>query len=193
MTNRVMGDSTNLIDIPPTVQVAAVYFNGRYAVTQAQLAARFPHDRYGWCWIDGAGSNADKADVLDVETGDATPATANLWVQSWHVLKRPGLPVLYVNRGNMGAVEAACKTGGSVLGTHYLLWVATLDGTEYTGPGVAACQWKGQAQTGGHWDESVVYDASLWPTVTSSPPPPPAVTKVQAQTALATLTRYVNQ
>ena len=63
--------------------------------------------------------------ALDVENGDATPQTANLWVQSWHILKRPGLAPLYVNRGNEETVIAACKSGGSVLGTHSGLIVST--------------------------------------------------------------------
>src|SRR5690242_86002 len=111
---RTMGDSTNMNAIPLTVNIAAVYDDGHLGVeTPAQLQARFPHSRYGWCFIDVTGEHADTADVLDVENGDASPATANLWVQSWHVLKRPGLPVLYVNRGNEQAVIDACASGGS--------------------------------------------------------------------------------
>ncbi len=124
-----MGDSVRPDSIPLTVSIAATYANGRYAVTDAAVAARFPRARYGWCRIDVTGTLADAADVLDVEAGDATPATANLWVQSWHVLRRPGLPVLYVNRANMPQVIKACQSGGSEPGRDYGLWVATLDGT----------------------------------------------------------------
>lgn len=187
--SRKMGDSTTVSDIPTTVDICAIYANGIYAAHAADIAARFPAARYGWARIDVTGALADVADVLDVETGDASPGTANLWVQSWHKLGRHGLPVLYVNRANMSAVESACASGGSKLGVHYLLWVATLDGTQYTGPGVAACQWRGQAQTGGHWDESIVYDDALWLPASQ----PAKVTKSQAQTALATVGMYVGQ
>jgi hypothetical protein len=138
-------------------------------VTEARLAGRFPHGRYGWCWIDVNGARADNADMLDVEVGDASPATANLWVRSWHTLKRSELPVVYCNRGNEQQVIAACKTGGSVLGKDYGLCVATLDGTQVTGTGIVACQWKGEQQTGGHWGETLVYDGALW-----QPTAPPA-------------------
>lgn len=183
---RTMGDSTDLAAIPLTVQVAAAYYNGHIGVvTPAQLEARFPHARYGHAWIDVTGANADKADVLDVERGDATPATANLWVQSYHVLKRPGLPVLYVNRANKDATVSACASGGSVLGRDYGLWIATLDGTRITGPGIVACQFGAH----GTWDESVVYDDSLWLPVV--PPKPAVPTRAQALAALATLAAYV--
>jgi hypothetical protein len=186
---RIMYDSTVINDIPLNgAQIIAAYINGDYAADPAQLAARFPNKDYGWCLIDVTGQRADTADMLDVETGDATPATANLWVQSWHVLKRHGLPVIYVNRSNIDAVNAACASGSSKPGTDYGLLVATLDGTQYTGTGVIGCQNLGQAQTGGHYDSSVIYDGSLWQPVT---PAPFVTTKAMAEQAIATLTAYV--
>ncbi len=199
--SRTMGDSTDLAGIPATVAVVATYINGHVGVsTPEQLEARFPHARYGHVWIDVDGSRADRADVLDVEPGDAGPGTANLWVQSWHALKRPGLPVLYVNRSEIDAVVAACLSGGMRLIHEYGLWVATLDGTQYEGAGVVACQ----VTDHGTWDESVVYDASIWLPVA---PPKPRITPQQAHDAIvkieggmaqiaaatATLAEYVAQ
>lgn len=196
MLTRTMGDSTVLADIPATVDIAATYLNGKYAVTETALEARFPHAKYGWCRIDVTGANADTADVLDVETGDATPATAGLWVQSFRKLRPGRLPVIYCNRSNMAAVTAACAAGGNHPGSAgYGLWVATLDGTQIghtAGDGIVACQWKGSAQTGGNWDESAVYDDSIWLPVTTAPAPARAtVTQAEAASALATLTAYV--
>lgn len=188
---RVMGDSTVLADIPLTVNVAATYANSLYAVSEANVQARFPHAKYGWCRIDVTGALANSADMLDVETGDASPATANLWVQSWHTLKRTGLPVIYCNRGNESAVISACQSGGSVLGKDYGLCVATLDGTQATGNGIVACQYQGSAQTGGNWDTSVVYDASVWLPVSPSPVAP--VSKAQALAAVSTLSQFLSE
>jgi hypothetical protein len=182
---RMMGDGTNALGIPQTVQLAAGYWNGSYTWTTVEWS-RFPADRYGLVRIDVTGQHADTADVLDVENGDASPFTANLWVQSWHKLGRKGLPVIYVNRSNMQAVTGACKSGGSVLGTHYGLWVATLDGTKVAGPGIVACQFAGH----GSWDESVVYNDAIWLPVRPAPPVP-APTKAQALAALETLTDYI--
>ncbi len=182
--SRTMGDAVNLTAIPASVAVAATYINGHEGVsTPEQLEARFPHARYGHVWIDVTGERADRADVLDVEPGDAGPGTANLWVQSWHKLGRKGLPVLYVNRSEIGAVEAACASGGSQLGRDYLLWVATLDGTQYAKPGVIACQ----VTDHGTWDESVVYDDAIWPPAAPPAPKPPAphITPQQAHAAIA--------
>ena len=193
MANRIMGDSAAGINaIPLSVNVAAAYIDGHIGLaTQAEMEARFPHARYGHVWIDVTGAHADTADVLDVETGDATAAIANLWVQSWRKLGRKTLAVVYVNRGNEQAVVAACESGGSVLGKDYGLWVATLDGTQVTGPGVVACQWKGSKLTGGDYDESLVYGSSLWLPVAPPPVPKPVVSRVQAQQALSVLAQFV--
>jgi hypothetical protein len=189
-TTRTMGDSTTLDDIPTSgIDIVAWYINGRYAIAEADVQARFPHDRYGWVAIDVLGTRADAADMLDVETGDATPDTANLWVQSWHVLKRPGLAALYVNEGNERAVINACASGGSELGVQYGLVVATLDGLTVSGTGILACQNKGTKLTGGHWDESVVYVNNLWLPITA----PAVVTRAEAESAVALVTRYVEQ
>lgn len=195
MTNRIMGDSTVLADIPTSVNVAAIYINGKYAVTSAQLEARFAHAKYGWCLIDVTGANANTADVLDVETGDATPATANLWVQSWYTLKRTGLPVVYCNRANQAAVVSAVASGGNVLGKTYGIWIATLDGTQVTGTGVVACQYKGASLTGANYDESLVYDSSIWlpvaPAPVPAPTPAPGPTQAEAEAALKVVTEFV--
>lgn len=192
---RLMGDSTTLADIPLTVNIAAAYYNGHVGVvTAAQMQARFPHSRYGWCLIDVTGANADKADMLDVETGDATPATANLWVQSWHALGRPGPAPVYVNRGNEQAVISACQSGGSKLGVQFGLIVATLDGTVIPpGPGTLGCQVKGASLTGGNWDMSLIYDASLWLPVAPPVPAPVPPTRADAQSALSILARFVQE
>ena len=193
-----MGDSTNLAAIPLTVNIAAAYCNGHLGVvTPAQMQARFPHAKYGWCLIDVTGANADKADMLDVENGDATPATANLWVQSWHKLGRHGPAPLYVNRGNEQAVINACASGGGKLGVQYGLIISTLDGTIIPpGTGIIGCQVKGAQLTGGDWDYSLIYDAAFCtPVAPPAPKPAAKVTQAQAKaaiasamTALATLT-----
>jgi len=50
---------------------------------------------------------------------------------------------------------------------------------------VVACQVKGAGLTGGDWDESLVYDASLWtPVVPPKPAPkPPLVSAARAKAA----------
>lgn len=188
---RIAGDSTTYTDIPLTVQVACTYGTGTYATTEAQVEARFPRAKYGWCRIDVNGS-APHLSARDWETGDKARSLEQ-WVIDHNKATGKKDAVVYCNRSTIPEVRQ--KTGSQILGTDYFLWVATLDGTVYTGPGVIACQVKGANLTGGHWDESLVFDASMWLPVPPVPPKPkpPVVSKAQATAALATLTLYVGE
>jgi hypothetical protein len=171
---RIAGDSTTYTDIPTTVQVAMTYATGPYAVAEAAVEARFPRARYGWARIDTAGT-MPAADVRDWETGDKS-GSLEQWVIAHNKATGRKDAVVYCNRSTIPEVRTL--TGSQVLGRDYFLFVATLDGSVYTGPGVIACQVKGANLTGGHWDESLVYSTALWlpaapPVVT--PPKPPAL------------------
>jgi hypothetical protein len=195
MAVRTGGDSITLADIPTSVQVAFTYCNGLYAVSLDAVHARFSPTRYGLGRIDVTGDNANIAGIIDVETGDATPAKAALWVESWHVL-HTGLPVIYCNGSTLDAVVTACSARGLVRGKHYGLWIATLSGKEYPhqgGDGIVACQWKGAKQTGGNWDESLIYNPNIWLPQAPAIVKPPAVTAAAADAALATLGTYVKE
>lgn len=142
------------------------YGTGAYTWSAADWA-RFPAASH--CVIDITGSNPT-ADVLDIENGAATPAQAPAWTRA-HA-KSSGFPaILYVNRSNQPTVEDVMTAAGLGLGHDYVWWVATLDGTE-TLPdmtGVWGVQYEGAAQTGGHFDQSIIYD-DAW-----KPPPPPVM------------------
>ena len=68
--------------------------------------------------------------------------------------------MIYCNESTIPEVRK--DTGRMVLGEDYWLFVATLDGKVHTGHGVIACQDKGAKLTGGHWDESIVFDDRFW-------------------------------
>ena len=199
--SRVMGDSAQYLNIPGSVQVAAFYGNGAYAVTIAQAEARFPHAKYGRCWIDVLGT-LPSAQVRDWETGDKG-GSLEQWVIDHNKASGRKDAVIYCNVSTIPEVRQL--TGTQVLGTDYFLWVATLDGTLF-GPaqyrGVIANQIKGAQLTKGDWDESLVFDASFWLPVAPPAPKPaaPKVTQAQAKaaiasamTALATLTVGVTE
>src|ERR1043165_8928837 len=63
---------------------------------------------------------------------------------------------------------------GHHIGRAFRPWVATLDGTKKIADmtGVTAVQYAGETQTGGHYDESIVYDPA-WKAPAPPPPPPP--------------------
>lgn len=168
----IMGDSTTLTDIPLSVAIAATYATGTYAVPAAEVEMRFPHARYGWNRIDANGTQPGLCDTRDWETGDKS-GSLEQWVIDHNHARGPGTAVVYCNRSTIPEVRTL--TGKQILGQDYFLWVATLDGTVFGPaqyPGVVACQVKGQALTGGHWDMSVVFDGSLWrPTAPPKAPP----------------------
>jgi hypothetical protein len=154
---RIMRDSTTAADIDPRgLDLVAGYGNGAYRWPEADWD-RFacPH-----VFIDVNGSDPAGCGVLDVETGDATVATAVAWVKARLALKPSYPPVIYCNRSTLTALFDAMNAAGLKIVRDFRLWVATLDGTK-TVPdmtGVTAVQYAGQAQTGGHYDESIVYD-----------------------------------
>jgi hypothetical protein len=163
-----MGDSTTMEDIPLSVQIAGVYIDGQYGVeTQAQLEHRFPHARYGHVFVDVNGSRPD-ADARDWETGDKSGDLED-WVKRHNAHTGKKDAVIYCNRSTIPEVRQLTKS--QLLGVDYWLWVATLDGEEYRGPGVMGCQKDGEKQTGGHWDRSLIYDDRFWRALESSPLP----------------------
>lgn len=170
----IMGDSTVLSDIPLSVAIAAFYGTGTYAVTPAEVEARFPRAKYGWNSIDTTGQNPGLS-TRDWETGDKS-GSLEQWVIDHNLRAGNKSAVVYCNRSTIPEVRQL--TGSQRLGTDYWLWVATLDGTLYNQPGTVACQFKGQGLTGGHWDESLAFSGSLWAPV--APKPPVTLVSVQA-------------
>jgi hypothetical protein len=167
--SRIMGDSTTLNDIPLSVEIAAVYINGHEGVvSETELEARFPHAHYGHVFIDVNGLRPD-ANVRDWETRDKA-GSLRQWVfeHNMHTDRRDA--VVYCNRSTIP--EVRIRTEDQILGEDYYLWVATLDGSEFTGPGIIACQKDGERQTGGHWDRTKVYDDRFWLPVPSPTPVP---------------------
>jgi hypothetical protein len=192
---RIMRDSTTAADIPiPGCQLVAGYTNGQFAWTPEDWArfGTMPKVR-----IDVNGSNPGAASVLDVEQGDATPPEAAAWVKNRRVLFPGTAPTIYCNRTTAVLVEAAMQLAGLHLATMYTLWIATLDGTR-TLPdmrGVVAIQYAGTAQTGGHYDQSIVYDDTWHP---AAPPALPwqhaaLVMAQRAQQANADLAKFIGE
>ena len=189
---RIGRDSTTLADIPAAgTQLVMAYTNGLYKVTPADVATRFGTTPVAW--IDVNGSD-EFADVLDVETGDATVAGAVAWVKAKLLTKPVYPPIVYCNRATLTPLFDAMGAAGLHVVTHFRLWIATLDGTK-TVPdmtGVTAVQYAGEPQTGHHYDESIVYD-DAWkaPAAPAPKPAPPAVLDAVLVTLPAGVSRMV--
>jgi len=171
MSTRTMGDSSTFGDVPRKVDIVAVYDDGNFGVpAPGELEKHYPHSQFGHCWIDVNGSHPE-ADVRDWETGDKSGSLEG-WVVEHNKLKGKNDAVIYCNKSTIPEVRRL--TGGQILGKHYFLFIATLDGTQYRAHGVIACQDKGSVQTGGHYDQSEVYDDRFWrKTGTDAPKPAP--------------------
>jgi hypothetical protein len=163
MTHRIMRDSTRAVDIPVKgTQLVAGYANGRFLWTASDWA-RFPGIPH--VHIDVNGSLPHVAGVLDVETGDATVRQAVQWAKVRHDAGDKN-PVIYCNRSTLTPLFNAMGAAGFGPGHGFRLWIATLDGKTLSVPdmtGVVAVQYAGEKHTGGHYDESIVYDDAWHP------------------------------
>jgi len=137
-------DSVTPSSIPAGAQ-AAVYSDGTYAATPAQVAGH-PNT----LWIDTNGSNP-KANVLDVEPGDATPQQAATWVQQKLSANPNDTAIVYTYRAEWGATQQAVSALPQQMQAHVKWWIADPTGVPHIVPGSDATQW--------YWGQN--YDQSL--------------------------------
>lgn len=154
-----MFDSVNASAIPADASLVAGYIDGLYRWTPNDWA-RFPNARY----VRIATSAATNAgEVLDVETGDATPDQAVTWTVA---RRRSGAdPTVYVDSSRWLEASVAFARD-HVTAPHW--WVAAHPGAGRTiPPGAVAHQFADL----GRYDLSVVAD--YWPGVDPIPLPVP--------------------
>lgn len=151
---RVFRDSTNPNDIPLTgLDGVMGYGNGDY---EWQPWGWRQFGGLPWVKIDVLGTDPE-ADMLDYENGDVNDVpSAQRWVSQRAPKVPEYYPVVYCDRDNYHILFPA-------LGPKVRYVVATLDSSLFTGPQVIACQHLGAAQTGGNYDETVVYDDKWLP------------------------------
>jgi hypothetical protein len=162
---RLMRDSTDLKDIPVHgTDLVAGYINGAWVASEKDFA-RFPGIPH--VHIDVFGDGADEAGVLDYEA--LNPRTAEgctEWAKRRNKL-HPGYPaVIYCDRSHLTPLFNAMNAAGLRIVKDFRLWIATLDGTKKVPDmtGVTAVQFAGAKMTGGHYDESIVYDDTWHPS-----------------------------
>lgn len=161
---RTMYDSVTVNAIPLGAAMVGGYVDGLYANMNA-MKARFPKAVHVEIAVS---SHTDAGHVLDVETGNATPAESVSWVQT---RRRAGAdPSVYCNSSVLPAVVAAFHAAG-VAAPHF--WVAHWDNAPTLINGAVAKQYANPTFTGHEYDLSVVAD--YWPGVDPKPvtPPPP--------------------
>lgn len=161
---RTMYDSVTATDIPTSAAMVAGYAaaDPSFAWSPADWA-RFPNavkvviaTRAS---VTGLGIH-----VLDVETGDATPAEAPGWANTQRALGQ--IPSVYCNASTWPSVQSAFTTA-AVDQPYY--WIAAYPGGGPVIPaGAIAHQYADPGTSGGHYDLSVVAD--YWPGVDPATP-----------------------
>jgi hypothetical protein len=155
---RTMFDAVTPGNLPRSAVMVAGYVDGLYE-NVAAIRARFPNALE----VSIAVRWTDRAQVLDVENGDATPAQAVTWcTDTMSDVSNDDLTV-YANADTMPAVRAAFKAAVVTLPQ---LFVADYDGVAELPAGYIAKQFASNAA----YDTSVVAD--YWPGVDPAPKPP---------------------
>lgn len=155
---RKMYDSVDWSAIPIDAEAVAGYISpSGYTWPQAAWD-RFPnavHVRI----TPSASHTGLGVHVLDVETGDATPAQAPGWARDQRALGQD--PTIYCSEGTWTTVQNAFNAQG-VAQPHY--WVAGYPGAGASIPaGAVGHQYADPKTSGGNYDLSVVAD--YWPGV----------------------------
>lgn len=151
---RTMYDAVTVGNVPSSATLVAGYGDGYYN-NIAAFRARFPHATIVEIAVS---SQHNLGVVLDVETGDATPAEAPGWVR---MRRAAGVdPTIYCNSSTWPSVRAAFTSAG-VAEPHW--WIAQYDGDPTLFPGTVAKQYTDP----GPYDLSSV--AAYWPGVDPAP------------------------
>lgn len=157
---RTMYDSTTPEhSIPASAAMVAGYVGGEWP-NYSDICARWPDAVH----VSIAVNAGEDAQVLDVETGDATPADAPAWAARQRA--RGQDPSVYCNTSTWPAVEQAFNSAEAAL-PHW--WRADYNGQPALEMGEVAHQYR--SDTAQNLDYSVVAD--YWPGVD---PPPTAPT-----------------
>lgn len=161
-----MYDSVTAKRLPPNATLVAAYTDGRYA-NEVAVRAQCPHATIVRITVRG---NPDR-DVIDCETGDATPEQAAVWAANELAAGR--LPTIYCNLSTWPEVQRHVKAHGITGKVSY--WIAHYDGKAEMIPGAVAKQY--QERTDQNLDYSIAAD--YWPGVDpdvihKTTPPPPA-------------------
>ncbi len=125
----------------PANHVAAVYATGPYAVPATAVQGRGQV-----LWIDVRGTDP-AADVLDIEPGCASPATAAAWVTARLRQYPQSIAVLYTSIAEWALVKGEVAGLPGWMQARIRWWIANPTGYPHLVPGSDATQW--------YWGSSV--------------------------------------
>jgi hypothetical protein len=125
----------------PASHVAAVYATGPYAVPETAVQG---HGQV--LWIDVRGTDP-AADVLDIEPGCASPASAAAWVTARLTEYPNSLAVMYTSIAEWALVKGEVAGLPGWMQARLRWWIANPTGYPHLVPGSDATQW--------YWGSSV--------------------------------------
>ena len=155
---RMMYDGVNASSVPSGAAIYAGYVDGQWQSYES-LVAKFPNARHVSICVTASGS----ARVLDVETGDASPAQAPGWVARQRAAGNQ-YPVVYMNSSTWPAVKAAFADQGVAAP---LYWVAAYVDDASDVPDIPSGAIGIQYYDFGGYDASRVAD--YWPGLDPAP------------------------
>lgn len=126
MTNLYMFDDVTASLIPADAEYVGYYVDGNYK-NLAGVEKQCPKARL----VPIAVTSKDKADVLDVETGDAQIADIYYWLHAGQKPKTTRLPVIYTSVSNVNRMMLTMNANNFVHGKDYLIWSAHYTGTAH--------------------------------------------------------------
>ncbi|MCA1219881.1 LysM peptidoglycan-binding domain-containing protein [Streptomyces sp. 8L] len=160
---RTMYDAVTPSRIPAGATLVAGYVDGSFANVD-EMRKRFPKATV----VTIAVTSHTRAQVLDVEPGDASPQTAVTWCTNTMADTPNSELTIYCNASTVGAVKSAFRAAGVSLPN---FWVADWDGSTAIPAGAVAKQ---HTSTPGYDVSSVV---SHWPGVDGKAPAKPTPPK----------------
>jgi hypothetical protein len=119
----------------PSGEVAAVYANGAYKTSAAQVAGH-----HSVLWIDTDGSDPG-ANVLDVEPGDASPTAAAKWVRQRLTAHSDTVAIVYTMMSDWQQVKHEMTTLPAGMRPKVRYWIADPTGVPHVVAGASATQW----------------------------------------------------
>jgi transposase-like protein len=126
-----MFDSVNIANIPEGSAWVAGYVNGTWP-TYDELVKKFPHARH----VSITVNKNERADVLDVEEGDASTDDAVTWVRAMREQGRT--PIVYTSAARVSPMLDYFRSQNE---PEPLLWVADWTNEPHLYPGSVATQW----------------------------------------------------
>jgi hypothetical protein len=168
MTVLRMADSIYASDLPSGWDAYAGYVGGSWP-DYDPICERFPALHAQGRIVPVAVNASERARILDVENGDASPADAGPWLK-WMLSLGVRLPGCYGDEASMSEIRNSIAAAG-IDGAEHVLWVAEWNGQPRVPGGYEAHQWLAHGPDWENFDQNAC-SAEFFAGVLPLPPLP---------------------